>query len=207
MKEYQRVKTPIAFISYNKADKDVAREVALFLTSENINVWFDEWEVSAGDSIIEQIDKGLSDCTHFIIIWSKNASISNWVREELESILSNAIKSGKPKILPVVLNETPLPQIISHIRYIRYHGGKEQDRSEIVRAVTGNAPSSNFIKAIVKKYHEVIYDPNAKDPFGIVACPRCGSKRLKGSSFTDCEHDEVYFILACEECGWSDWTQ
>jgi len=206
MKTYQREKKPLVFVSYNKGDKDVAREIALFLTSENINVWFDEWEVSTGDSIVEQITKGLRDCTHFIIIWSKNASTSNWIRKELQSILVKAIQSGKPKILPIILDETPQPEIISDIRYVRYRGGIEEDRWEIIRAVTGHAPSSNFIKAIVKKYHEVIHDPNAKDSFGIVACPQCGSERLKGSSFTDYQHDEVYFILACEECGWSDWT-
>lgn len=36
MKEYQRVKKPIVFVSYNEADKDVTREVSLFLISENI---------------------------------------------------------------------------------------------------------------------------------------------------------------------------
>ena len=34
------------FISHNKLDKDVARELSLFIISENINVWFDEWEIS-----------------------------------------------------------------------------------------------------------------------------------------------------------------
>ncbi|NMC75993.1 MAG: TIR domain-containing protein [Candidatus Methanofastidiosa archaeon] len=207
MKEYQRVNSPLVFISYNKADKDVSREIALFLASVNINVWFDEWEVSAGDSIVEQINKGLHDCTHFIIIWSKNASTSNWVRKELQSILIKAIQSGKLRILPIVLDETPPPEIISDIYYIRYRGGIEEDRWEIIRAITGHDPSYTFIKAIVKKYHEVIYDPNAKDPFGIIACPKCGSKRLKGSSYIDYVHDKVYYILACEECGWSDWTQ
>lgn len=203
----QRTESILVFISHNKADKDVAREIALFLASENISVWFDEWEVSAGDSIVEQINRGLHDCTHFVILWSKNASISNWVRKELWSILTKAIQSEKPKFLPILLNGTPLPEIISDIRYIRYRGGIENDRWEIIRAITGHDPSHNFIKAIVKKYHEVIYDPNAKDPFGIIACPNCGSKRLKGSSYTVYEHDEVYYILACEECGWSDWTQ
>lgn len=207
MKRSRRVESLLAFISHNNADKDVAREIALFLASENINVWFDEWEISAGDSIIEQINKGLQDCTHFIIIWSKNASKSNWVRKELQSILVKAIKSRKPIILPIVLNKTNLPEIMSDIRYIKYRGGIEEDRWEIIKAITGHDPSLNFLKAIVKKYNELIYDPKAKGPFGITACPSCGSKRLKGSSITSPKHDEVYFILTCEECGWSEWTQ
>lgn len=64
-------KTTSVFISHNKADKSIAREIGLFLTSENINVWFDEWNISAGESITEQVNLGLHDCTHFIILWSK----------------------------------------------------------------------------------------------------------------------------------------
>lgn len=140
-------------------------------------------------------------CTHFIILWSKNSSKSNWVRKELQSILSKAIQSRAPRILPVILDETPLPELISDIRYVKYRGGLEEDRREIVSAIAGYRPTHNFIKAIVKKYHEVIYDPDAKNPFGLVFCPKCGNDRFKESTHTDYEHDEVYYILACEECG------
>lgn len=34
MKELQKVKPNLIFISHNKADKDVAREIALFLTAK-----------------------------------------------------------------------------------------------------------------------------------------------------------------------------
>lgn len=197
----------LVFISHNKADKDVAREIALFLAAENINVWFDEWEIAAGDSIIQEIESGLRGCTHFIIVWSKNASKSNWVRRELQSVLAKAIEASSPRVLPVRLDDTQLPELLYDIKYIRYLGGKEEDRWSIIQAVSGHKPSHDFIKAIVKKYHEVIRDPNAKDPFGIVACPECGSTKIKGSDYTDYEHDETYFTLACEECGWSEVTQ
>ncbi len=210
MRDFNRNKSILVFISYNKADKPIAREIALFLAAENINVWYDEWVISAGDSIVEQINKGLYGCTHFVIIWSKKASKSNWVRKELHSILAEAIKSGFPRILPIILDETPLPKLISDIRYIKYHGGLEKDREEIVAAITGDKPSHNFIKAVVKKYHEILYDPNAdpEHPFaGLTYCPRCGSNKLEGSSATDYEHDETYYSITCKECGWSDWTQ
>ena len=197
----------LVFISYHIQDKEVAREIALFLTAENINVWFDEWEISAGDSIVEQINAGLLGCTHFLILWSRNASTSNWVRRELHSTLNQAIKDRIPRVIPIILDDTPLPKLIADIRYIRYSGGTEKDRNNIVNSVTGHGPSFNFIKAIVKKYHEVITNHEGGDPFGLRACPRCGSTRLEGGSYTDDERDEVYYVLACKECGWGDWTQ
>jgi hypothetical protein len=197
----------IVFLSHNKADRDTAREIALFLVAENVNVWFDEWEIAAGDSIVEQINEGLKDASHFIILWSAHSSSSHWVRRELQSTLAQGIAHGRPRVLPIVLDDTPLPRLIADLKYIPYHGGTEEDRRELIRGITGHAPSQNLIKAIVKKYHEVIHDPDARDPFGLVACPQCGSNRLRGSSFTDYARDDLYYILQCEECGWSDWTQ
>jgi len=196
-----------AFISHNKEDKDASRDIALFLTSENINVWFDEWEISAGDSIIKQINKGLIDCTDFVIVWSCHSATSNWVRSELEAVLIKAIEVGKPKIIPVLLDRTPLPPLLQPLKYIRYHGGNEDDRASIVESILGHKPSTDFIRSVVKKYHEVIIDADAKGPFPYIACPNCGSDRLEGSSATDYARDDVYFFIKCEDCGWSEWSQ
>lgn len=197
----------LVFLSHNIKDKDFAREIAIFLVAENINVWFDEWKISAGDSIVEQINKGLLGCTHFLIIWSNNASTSNWVRRELHSTLAKAIKDGIPRVIPIVLDDTPLPELIADIRYIKYKGGSEKDRNSIISSVIGHGPSENFIKAVVKKYNEVITDHTGRDPLGLKACPKCGSTKIKGGTYTDYVRDDVYYFLECKECGWSDWTQ
>jgi len=195
------------FISYNIADKVTATEIALFLTTESLNVWFDEWKISAGDSIVQQIESGLKDCSHFIILWSCNSSKSKWVRKELQSVLASAISNGYPKIIPIKLDNEPLPTLLADIRYISYHGGVEKDRNEIISAILGHAPSINLIKAVVKKYHELISNSDASNPFGLVACPKCGSDRLKGFSQVDPERDKLYNLIECKECGWNDWTQ
>jgi hypothetical protein len=196
----------MAFVSHNRADKDTAREIGVFLTAEGVDVWFDEWEIAAGDSITEAISTGLHGCTHFIIIWSEHASKAGWVKRELAAALNRSISTGAPKIIPIMLDDTPLPDLIRDLRYLRYNGGSEEDRIAVVEAVKGVPPSQNFIRTVVRKYHEVIRDES--DPvFGLKACPNCGSSDLKGSSATDYSRDEQYFFLECRECQWSDWTQ
>jgi hypothetical protein len=194
------------FISHNSRDKNVAREIGVFLVAEGVDVWFDEWEIAAGDSITEAINSGLAGATHLLIVWSANASKANWVRRELAAALNRSIATGTPKIIPIILDETPLPELLRDIRYLRYAGGTEEDRREIVKAVQGRPPSENLIRTIVRKYHEVITD-QADPVFGLKACPRCGSTQLKGSSAIDYEGDEAYYFLRCTECEWSDWTQ
>jgi TIR domain len=201
------MKSLTVFISHNKANKEVARNIALFLVAENINVWFDEWEISAGDSIIEKLNSGLKECTHFLIIWSKNSSTSKWVGRELSSVLTKAIESGTPKVIPIILDDSPLPQLLVDLRYIRYLGGSEKDRIKIIESITGHKPSSDFIRAVVKKYNEEIYDFKANVPLPYNACPSCGSKHLNYSEAIDSKRDDMYYFIECQECGWSDWSQ
>lgn len=40
-----------SFLSYNKADNEVARSIGAHMVLAGIDVWFDEWEIQAGDSI------------------------------------------------------------------------------------------------------------------------------------------------------------
>lgn len=50
-------------------------------------------------------------------------------------------------------------------------------------------------------------DSETNDPLPYIACPKCGSGKLNRSSATDYDRDEMYFIINCEDCGWSQWTQ
>jgi predicted RNA-binding Zn-ribbon protein involved in translation (DUF1610 family) len=195
------------FVSYNKKDKEIAADIAVSLEIEDITVWFDEWVTLAGDSIIDKIESGLKGCTHFIIIWSVNSAKSNWVRKELQSALCEAIRIGVPRIIPVILDKTPIPKLLVDLKYIRYKDDQEKDRGEIVKSILEEKPTQNLTKAVIKKYNELVYDIISNSPLPFRVCPLCGSNRLQRSSATDNEHDETYYSVKCKDCGWSDWTQ
>ncbi len=185
--------TSTVFLSHNKADKDEARDIALILTVEGINVWFDEWEIGVGDSIVERINNGLLDCTHFAILWSENAARSNWVRREFQSTLAHAIDIGKPRILPIRLDETPLPSLIADIIYLRYTEPIEEQRQKIIKSVTGHLPSVNFEAAIIKMYYQITKNTS------IPSCSKCGGIRLQ---FSEQVYDEKsHGVSYCLDCG------
>lgn len=138
----------------------------------------------------------------------KNSVKSNWVRRELSSTISSSISnSGDPRIIPIVLDKTPLPMLLRDILYIEYCDGIERDRTAIIKAITGEIPSDNYIKSIVKKYNEVIFAYDGNEPLPFKACPECGSTQLKKYMVTDHKRDENYFFVKCLECGWNEWTQ
>jgi hypothetical protein len=199
----------VVFIGHSKKDKDTAREIGIFLVAEDIGVWFDESEIAAGDSIPGKIGQGLAGCTHFLILWSNNAASSNWVQRELNSTIPQAIETGKPRLIPVRLDNTALPSLIADIRYLRYRSGSEGDRRNLIREVAGRGPSGNLIQSVVKKYHEVIRSQELAETFGLIACPACGSGRIE--RWTDCIVDvdrhgmfcaSEIPAVRCLECNW-----
>ena len=76
-------------------------------------------------------------------------------------------------------------------------------------AVTGKRPTDSFIKAVVKKYHEVTRSPKNADTLGLKACPSCGSESVIPWSDWIGEWDSDGLLsgdeipgVECKECGY-----
>lgn len=107
------------FISHSSLDKDVVRKLSNDLMDYGIDVWLDEWEMQAGDSLIEKIQQGLEDCTYVLAIISKNSINSNWVKVELEAALTVEINTGKVIIIPVLIEDgLDLPLLLKSRIYL-----------------------------------------------------------------------------------------
>lgn len=97
--------------------------------------------------------------------------------------------------------------MLNDILYLEYSDGDENDRRKIIEAITNHQPSQNLIRSIVKKYNEVIYDFESREPMPVRACPMCGCAQIKKYEQLDYHRDEMYYFAECTECEWSDWTQ
>lgn len=104
------------FLSHNKGDKDSARALGAALVLSGADVWFDEWEIKAGDSIPGKLNEGLKDFDVFLLLWSKKSSKSNWVCRELESAIHHVIEAAKGSVVPCFLDDTPLPALLIEFR-------------------------------------------------------------------------------------------
>lgn len=89
------------FISYASEDRqDAARPLAHALRRRGVKVWYDEFELKAGDSLLIKIDKGLIDSRLGIVIVSRNFIRQRWTDQELNGILTSAV-SGAQILLPI----------------------------------------------------------------------------------------------------------
>lgn len=69
------------FISYGRADEDIARHMAASLKSEGFEVWWDE-TLRSGDTYDEVIEKALRQAPAVVVLWSATSVQSRWVRSE-----------------------------------------------------------------------------------------------------------------------------
>ena len=51
------------FISYSHVDRDFVDQLAVQLVARNVNVWLDRWEMHVGESLIDRIQKAITDAS------------------------------------------------------------------------------------------------------------------------------------------------
>lgn len=76
---------PLVYLAHASEDKGVARPLAEALMACGINVWFDQWEITGGDSLRRKMEQGLGDCTHFVALLSEKSINKPWVQEEIDA--------------------------------------------------------------------------------------------------------------------------
>jgi hypothetical protein len=96
-------KRPIAFISYNHNDKDMARKVNDFLKNNNIDVLLDEEDMQAGTSIMQFIQDCIKKADAVVSIVSSKSLQSGWVGQESAASLY-AVWLADKKFIPVSLD-------------------------------------------------------------------------------------------------------
>ncbi|MCP4700166.1 MAG: toll/interleukin-1 receptor domain-containing protein [Gammaproteobacteria bacterium] len=104
------------FLSHRKADAALAERLAAELKNAGHQVWFDEWRINIGDSIVEQIDQGLEGAAYLLLCYS-SAGMSPWVDREWMPTLARQLSGHAVKILPLLLNGGKPPAILADIKY------------------------------------------------------------------------------------------
>jgi TIR domain len=90
------------FLSHASEDKSaIARPLFVALRRKGVNVWFDEAELTMGDSLRRQIDQGLARCRFGVVILSPKFFAKDWPQKELDGLVARENASGEKAILPV----------------------------------------------------------------------------------------------------------
>lgn len=96
------------FISHASEDKDlVVRPLAKQLGEVyKAKVWYDEFSLEYGDSLLDSIEKGLQDSKYGVVIFSKDFFKKIWTDHEYKSLRTKEMLLNKKVIIPVWYNIT-----------------------------------------------------------------------------------------------------
>ena len=104
---------PKVFLSHASEDKErFVVDFATRLRERGIDVWLDRWEMLPGDSLVRKIfEEGLAPADAVIVVISKHSIAKRWVLEELDAAIVKKINTAS-KLIPVVIDECPMPQCL-----------------------------------------------------------------------------------------------
>jgi hypothetical protein len=195
-----------AFLSHNTADKKPARALAQALVAFGVDPWFDEWSIAPGESIVGGLERGVGECRMFILIWSKAAAASKWVDTEVRAFLRRRVDDPALRIVPIMLDDEPLPSLVAEYRGFELRGGAEI--ATIAYEIVGKPCKDTVVKLLhallLEKLHghkDLAFQPLA------IFCEQCYSTDLRHGTTTDDDRGDTYYSVECQDCGWSDATE
>lgn len=95
------------FICHASEDKEAfVRPLADALINRHVEVWYDEFALSLGDSIRRAIDRGLAQSRFGVVVLSPDFFAKNWPQYELDGLLGKEMAGKDKVILPVWHNVT-----------------------------------------------------------------------------------------------------
>ena len=92
MKERDKFEKPRAFILHDSRDKtSMAEPLANELKKLMCPVWYDQFSLRIGDSLRENIERGLKECSNCILILTPNFLSNEGWKREYNSIFTREI--------------------------------------------------------------------------------------------------------------------
>ena len=93
------------FISHASEDKDrFVRPLAEALRARGVTVWYDEWELRVGESLVDRINEGLGRSQFGVVVLSPAFFTRNWSRAELQAFATLEMQQSRSLLLPVWLD-------------------------------------------------------------------------------------------------------
>jgi hypothetical protein len=124
------------FISYNHNDRYFVERLANDLKSSGIAVWWAEWEIKVGESIIRKVSEGIEESAYLMVALSPNSVKSNWVQRELGSALMNQLSAERGiTVLPLLLADCEIPVLLREVKWADFRSDYQSGLHELLRTL------------------------------------------------------------------------
>jgi TIR domain len=113
------------FVSHATADRVTAERLANGMQAVGYRSWYSDWELTAGDSIVGKIGAALSAPDVLVVLLSKESVSSRWVMRELDAALMKQLSGSNVLVIPIQLEDCPIPPLLQSILRIDLREGFE----------------------------------------------------------------------------------
>ncbi|MEI8290948.1 MAG: toll/interleukin-1 receptor domain-containing protein [Verrucomicrobiota bacterium] len=105
------------FINYSHKDREFVTRLAANLVRNKANVWLDEWEVAAGESLIENIQSAIQGASALIAVFSKASVASVWCKREVTAAIQKELEERRVIVIPALLEDCEIPLFLRDKKY------------------------------------------------------------------------------------------
>ncbi|MDB5088764.1 MAG: hypothetical protein JWR09_2758 [Mucilaginibacter sp.] len=163
------------FISYSAYDRQFVSWLVDELKSANVDVWWDQQEVTTGDYIKDKIKEGIQASSAFIIILSKNSAKSTWVKYELNSALMFKAAENNVRIIPIKIDDFPVPPDLMNYIYVDASIDRQKAISSIIRTLSISDEQTYKFKDwtdfTARRFEELVHDLLLEDGHTVKRMP------------------------------------
>jgi adenylate cyclase len=112
------------FISYSRADAEIARRFADEFQLAGLSVWWDD-ALRSGEAFDESIERALREAKAVVVLWSRSSVTSRWVRAEATQADRNRV------LVPVMIESCQRPIIfeLTHTADLSHWRGDSEDKA------------------------------------------------------------------------------
>ena len=143
------------FVSHSSKDKAIVDRIVSDLKNHGISVWYDKFEIKAGDNIVEKVNEGLRDSKYFLIILSPNALSSSWVTEEMSFAVLQQIAFKGVFVIPVLIEDCNIPPLLQHRRYVDFRKSYKQGMQQLLEIFEIDDVLTNLSRKTISPWPDI----------------------------------------------------
>lgn len=106
------------FISYSNQNRVFVERLAIDLRAQGLAVWWAEWEIKVGDSILQKLSEGMLEAGYLVVVLSPASIKSPWVQLEVNSALMKQVSAQRDiTVLTLLLEDCEIPILLAEKKW------------------------------------------------------------------------------------------
>ncbi|WP_280889069.1 toll/interleukin-1 receptor domain-containing protein [Streptomyces sp. LBL] len=197
-------------LSYQQQDERPASSLAAALRRVGAaEVVLDAWRTGPDDSPASRSMANPSADTDdaVVLLWSAAAGTA-WGEALAEPGLPSGLTgTGEARLVPVRLDDTPLPPSLGSLRHVRLAGGTYRMTDAAAAMIVHIGSTTVPAPAVRGNLSENVLVISDFGRLGLFAtCPQCGVSSDRLRPYTTVEHisDRALRLVICGACDWQD---